>query len=180
MKVAVLIWIAAQSLAFSGARLDRGNWRYTSAYDAIRIVLADTAGWLLGALAIFFLLGPWGIPRSVYILDWLLSCLLVMGGRLVVRVFVTTKRASRGATGEWTRTLIYGAGSAGLALLWELQQNDSLMCNVIGLVDDDPSKAYLRLQGKRVLGTGADLAHLARKYDIKRVLIAIPPQTARR
>jgi FlaA1/EpsC-like NDP-sugar epimerase len=177
MKLAVLIWIVAQSVAFAGARLDRGNWRYTSAHDAVRIVVADTAGWIMGTLFIFYLLGPRGIPRSVYVLDWMLSCMLVLGGRLVVRVFVTTRRLPRGTEGEWTRTLIYGAGSAGLALLWELQQNDSLLCDVVGMIDDDSSKAYLRLQGKRVLGTGADLAHLARKYDIKRVLIAIPSAT---
>jgi FlaA1/EpsC-like NDP-sugar epimerase len=112
----------------------------------------------------------------VYILDWLISCFLTLGGRLAVSSIVTAKSRNR-VDGEQTRTLIYGAGSAGLALLWELQLNDALMCDVIGLVDDDPSKAYLRLQGKRVLGTGEDLAVLARKHEVKRVLIAIPSAT---
>jgi FlaA1/EpsC-like NDP-sugar epimerase len=177
MEAALGIWVAAQSAAFIGARVDRENWRYTSAYDAVRIILANSVGSMLGAVIIFVLLGPWGIPRSAYILDWLLSCLFVLGGRLAVRVFVTTQRLPRGTESDRIRTLIYGAGSAGLALLWELQGNDSLMCDVIGLIDDDPSKAYLRLQGKRVLGTGEDLAALARKHDIKRVLIAIPSAT---
>jgi len=177
MEAAVLIWVLAQSAAFIGGKVDQGNWRYTSAYDAVRIVLADSAGSTLGGLILFLLFGPRGIPRSAYILDWLLSCLLVLGGRLAVRVFVTTQRSPRGAQSERTRTLIYGAGSAGLALLWELQLNDSLMCDVVGFIDDDPSKAYLRLQGKQVLGTGEELAALARKHAVKRVLIAIPSAT---
>jgi len=48
------------------------------------------------------------------------------------------------------------------------------MCDVVGLIDDDPSKAHLILQGKRVLGQGASLAAMVRKYAVKRILIAIP------
>jgi FlaA1/EpsC-like NDP-sugar epimerase len=81
------------------------------------------------------------------------------------------------ADGELTRTLIYGAGAAGLALMWELRRNETLKCDVIGLIDDDPYKASLNLQGKRVLGTGKSLGALVRKHDIKRVLIAIPSAT---
>lgn len=44
MEVALCVWIVAKSAAFVVAKLDRGNWRYTSAYDAVRIVLASLAG----------------------------------------------------------------------------------------------------------------------------------------
>jgi FlaA1/EpsC-like NDP-sugar epimerase len=177
MEVALCIWVVAMSAAFIAFKLDRGNWRYTSAYDAVRIVLANSAGSILGGSVIFLLLGPWGIPRSVYVLDWMLSCLLTLGGRLLARVLVTHRMLQRKTEGDRTRVFIYGVGSAGLALLWELQQNESLMYDVIGLIDDDPSKAHLILQGIRVLGTGEDLAALARKHAIKRVLIAIPSAT---
>jgi FlaA1/EpsC-like NDP-sugar epimerase len=50
----------------------------------------------------------------------------------MVRVLFTTHRYPRGTESDRARTLIYGAGSAGLTLLWELQQNDSLICDVIG------------------------------------------------
>src|ERR1019366_6240717 len=103
---------------------------------------------------------------------WLPSCLLTLGGRLVVRVVKTTRK-SRRLEGDQTRTLIYGAGSAGLALLWEFRQNSSLMCDVVGLIDDDPSKAHLILQGKRVLGSGESLGEVVRRHHVKRVLIAI-------
>jgi FlaA1/EpsC-like NDP-sugar epimerase len=174
MEAALCIWLAAKSAAFIAAKLDRGGWRYTSAYDAVRIVAANSAGSILSGSVILLLLKPWGIPRSVYVLDWLLSCLMTLGGRLVVRVLFTTHRYLRGAEGDRTRILIYGAGSAGLALLWELQQNGSLMFDVIGLIDDDPLKARLIMLGKRVLGTGADLGALVREHAVEKVLIAIP------
>ena len=125
---------------------------------------------------IVIVMGPWGIPRSVYILEWIISCFLLLGGRLVIRA-VATAKSTRWADGEGIRTLIYGAGAAGLQLLWELRQNRSLMCDVVGLIDDDPSKVGLILDGKRVLGTGEALKALAKKHAAKRVLIAIPSAT---
>ena len=177
MEVALCVWVAVKLGAFIGGKLDRGGWRYTSAHDAVRIVLVNSAGSILGGSVILLLLGPWGIPRSVFILDWLLSCLFTLGGRLMVRELFTTRRFKRGTEGDRTRTLIYGAGSAGLALLWELQQNNSLICDVIGIVDDDPRKVGLVLDGKRVMGMGNALEALVQKHNIKRVLIAIPSAT---
>lgn len=174
MVVALGIWITAKSAAFIAAKLDCGGWRYTSAQDAVRIVLANSAGSMIGGSAVLFLLGPWGIPRSVFILDWMLSCLLTLGSRLVVRVLFTTHRYPRGSEGERTRILIYGAGGAGVALLREIQQNDALLFDVIGLIDDDPSKCRLILLGKRVLGAGGDLGALVREHGIEKVFIAIP------
>jgi FlaA1/EpsC-like NDP-sugar epimerase len=176
MEMALCIWAAAKSASFIVGAVNRGSWRHTSVYDATRLVLANSAGSILGGLVIFLLLGPWGIPRSVYILDWLISCLLTLGGRLAVRAVVTARSRSR-VDGERTRTLIYGAGDAGLALLRELRQNRTLMCDVIGIVDDDPSKVGLVLDGKRVMGTGKALEALVQKHAIKRVLIAIPSAT---
>ena len=176
MKVALCIWVVAKSVIFAVSKLNKGNWRYTSALDAVRVVWANTAASILGGLTILLVLGLRGIPRSVYILDWLLSCLLTLGCRLVTRVVITTHN-SRRPKGKLTRTLIYGAGTAGLALLWELRQNQSLMCDVVGFIDDDPSKMHLILQGKRVLGTGEDLGAVVRKYVVERVLIAIPSAT---
>jgi FlaA1/EpsC-like NDP-sugar epimerase len=176
MWVALCIWAAAKSASFMVCAVGRGSWRRTSHHDAVRIILANSAGSILGGIILFQLIGPWGIPRSVYILDWLLSCLLTLGGRLAVRVVLALNSRSRVA-GERTRTLIYGAGAAGLALLWELRQNQALMSDVIGIVDDDPSKVGLVLDGKRVMGTGEALEALVQKHAIKRVLIAIPSAT---
>ena len=176
MKMALCIWAVAKAIAFIAAKLDRGSWRHTSAYDAVRVILANSAGSILGGLVILLLPQSLGIPRSVYVLDWLVSCLLTLGGRLAVRVALTTMRLQR-AVGARSRTLIYGAGTAGLALLWELRQNVSLKCDVVGLIDDDPSKRHLILQGKPVLGNGDALAELVRRHAIQRVLIAIPSAT---
>ena len=174
--IALCIWVAAKTIAFAVGGVNQGYWQHTSIYDAARLAVANSAGSVLGGLAILLLLGPWGIPRSVYILEWIISCFLILGGRLVIRAAATAKN-NRRARGEGTRTLIYGAGAAGMQMLWELRQNRTLMCDVVGLIDDDPSKVGLMLDGKRVLGTGEALGKLAKKYAAESVLIAIPSAT---
>jgi FlaA1/EpsC-like NDP-sugar epimerase len=176
MWMALCIWAVAKSACFFVGAVNRESWRHTSVHDAERIFLAVLAGSILGGLVIFHVVGQWGIPRSVYIRDWLISCLLTMGGRLAVRVVATASSRSR-VEGDRKRTLIYGAGDAGMALLRELRQNHTLMCDVIGFIDDDPGKAQLVLEGKRVMGTGKALKALVQKHIIQRVLIAIPSAT---
>ena len=176
VEVAVGIWAAAKTLAFIIGAVHQEHWRHTSIYEAERIIFANTAGSIVGGTAIFFALGKWGIPRSVYVLEWIVSCFLILGLRLTARVISTTLKA-RQTGGEKTKTLIYGAGSAGLSLLWELRQNQSLKFDVVGLIDDNPQTVGLNFDGKRVLGTGEELADLARKHGVKRILIAIPSAT---
>jgi FlaA1/EpsC-like NDP-sugar epimerase len=75
------------------------------------------------------------------------------------------------------RTLIYGAGAAGVMLLRESRSNLSLNYSIVGFIDDDLTKSRMRIQGVPVLGAGAKLAFLAAKHDIHQVLIALPSAT---
>jgi FlaA1/EpsC-like NDP-sugar epimerase len=79
--------------------------------------------------------------------------------------------------GAGKRTLIYGAGIAGQALLREIRSNSQLVFHVCGFLDDDIHKHSLSIHGVRVLGTGEDLADLAVAHVIAEVLIAIPSAT---
>jgi FlaA1/EpsC-like NDP-sugar epimerase len=176
MEIAVCIWAVAKSMAFLVCSVRWGHWRYTSAADVVRIVLANSLGSLLGGAAIFGLLGLGSVPRSIYILDWLVSCLLALSARLAIRLAVTVRKADR-VGDKHTRVLIYGAGAAGLALMRELKQNQSLKYEVAGLIDDDPRKGDLVYQGKRVLGTGETLSKWIEKRRVTRVLIALPSAT---
>jgi FlaA1/EpsC-like NDP-sugar epimerase len=174
--ISTCIWAILQSSAFLLCRVRWDHWRHTSTYDAARVLLASTVGASASTLAISLLPASSGIPRSIYVLEWMMACLLTLGGRVATRVALTMKLLHR-AEGNMTRTLIYGAGSAGSGLVLELRQNETLKCDVVGLIDDDPCKANLNLHGKNVLGTGNGLGALVRKYKIQKILIAIPSAT---
>src|SRR5208283_301161 len=59
MEVALGIWVVAKSVAFIAGKLTRGNWRYTSTYDAVRVVVANSVGSILGGFVLFAMLGSW-------------------------------------------------------------------------------------------------------------------------
>jgi FlaA1/EpsC-like NDP-sugar epimerase len=176
MGEAILIWAVAKTAAFFFGAVNSGYWRYTSLDEAVRIGLANSAGSLVGGVLIVLAVRP-GIPRSIYILEWLTSCAFTLGTRCAVRLAKTARRENGKSDGEWTRTLIYGAGTAGLALARELRENPSLKSELVGLIDDDRHKVGLTFHGTRVLGTGEALGALAKKYEIEQVLIAIPSAT---
>jgi FlaA1/EpsC-like NDP-sugar epimerase len=175
MREAIFIWAVAKSAAFFFGAVNTGYWRYTSLDEAVRIGLANSAGSMVGGVIIVLAVHP-GIPRSIYILEWLTSCALTLGTRFAVRLAMTA-RSSEKSDGDRTRTLIYGAGTAGLALARELRENHSLKSELVGLIDDDARKVGLTFHRTRVLGTGEALGALAKKYEIEQVLIAIPSAT---
>lgn len=174
--ISLCVWVATKTCTFIVCGVNRSRWQKASLYDAQRIAFANTAGSLLASFAIIGILGPQAIPRSIYVLEWIISCFLVSGMRVAVRA-IATARTTRWADGEGTKTLIYGAGTAGLQLLRELRENRSLMCEVVGFVDDDPRKLGLILDDKRVLGTGEALERVISKHGAERLLIAIPSAT---
>jgi FlaA1/EpsC-like NDP-sugar epimerase len=122
------------------------------------------------ALIVYF--GPTGFPKSIYLLDLVLSVLISAAQRVV---FVLLREYwSSAARAHAKKTLIYGAGRAGLALLLEIRNNASLGYNVVGFVDDDPKKKGLTLAGVTVLGAGSSLGWLPKSLKVEEVLVAIP------
>ena len=163
MRDAIFIWAVAKSAAFFFGAVNTGYWRYTSLDEAVRIGLANSAGSMVGSVIIVLAVHP-GIPRSIYILEWLTSCSFDLGHSICGPVSHDRQKGQREERdGDWTRTLIYGAGTAGLALARELRENHSLKSELVGLIDDDTRKVGLTFHGTRVLGTGEALGALASK-----------------
>jgi FlaA1/EpsC-like NDP-sugar epimerase len=165
------IWIPVKLLVFGLTGLDRGWGRFASVHDAVRIGLGNFGASAFSVMLIG-VLAPRGFPRSIYLLDLMLCFLATAGVRVAIRVALEGRQKGAG-----TRTLVYGAGSAGDLLVREIRTNPRLPYRVAGLVDDSPGKRGLRIQGLRVLGTGEGLAAIVRKHGIEQVLIAIPSAT---
>jgi FlaA1/EpsC-like NDP-sugar epimerase len=168
------VWVPVKVLVFHFLKLDRGWWRYASIRDVIRIAIANIAGSALGFLALLWL-SPAGFPRSIYVLDFLLCFGMTAGARLIVRTaFEFSRMPNLGTT---KRTLIYGAGDAGVTLLREIHHNPALSYEVIGFIDDDPAKAGHFIHRAKVFGDSAALPSVVASQTIEMVLIALPSAT---
>ena len=161
-------------------RLHRWSFRFSSLADGARVGLSGLVGTCL-FLATFYLVRHPGPPRSVVILELLLTTLFMALLRFSPRlagIYATDWALSR--SDGALRTLIVGAGSAGEMLLRDLQRSRLHNFQVVGLVDDDPNKRRMIVSGRTVLGGIEDLPVLARRHQVSQILIAIPLLHGRR
>jgi FlaA1/EpsC-like NDP-sugar epimerase len=78
---------------------------------------------------------------------------------------------------EEKRTLIYGAGDAGITLLREIRNNPRLAYRICGFLDDRRDKKGALIGNIVVLGGGDEVKSLVAKHNIAMILIAIPSAT---
>ena len=124
---------------------------------------------------VFALIQPYdyGLPRSVIVLDLILSCVLLGGARLARRTIAERPdRAARQRRGR--DVLVIGAGSGGQMVVRELQLNPKLGARAVGFLDDDPSKRSMRAAGVKVLGTTDQIDAVLDRLKPDEVVIAIP------
>ena len=120
---------------------------------------------------IFFLTQP-VFSRGVAVALPAMAFILMAAGRWVFRATVTDP-ILRNARKSETRALIYGAGDIGHQVANLVDKADEPPYAIVGFVDDDPGKRYLRVRGHRVLGRGRDLVKVAESRDIDVVILAI-------
>ncbi len=145
-------------------------WRYTGFRDLLRIAASSLAASLVAGPFLRLAEGP-AFPRSVPILDFVLSLALLAGAHVFAKVVCEQRGMSHHAC---KRVAVYGAGSAGWTLVSEIQGNPQIGYEVVGFFDDDPAKLGLRLQGVKVLGGRLTLKTEVKARRIDLVLVALP------
>lgn len=176
----VLIWLVPLKLAvFFAFGLYRGMWRYTSVRDFWLIMQATVVSSLLATFIMIYLNRFEGYSRAVFIIDGILTFLLVGGLRMVIRSYFAIYSGSRNDPNSLIKThfknvLIIGAGDAGEKILREIKENYQLHYKVIGFIDDDPVKKGKSIHGIPVLGNVDNLADILDDEEVQEILVAVP------
>ena len=147
-------------------------WRYIGLRDLQRLLIAH--GILIGIGLFLSIMLSLNMPRSYYCLGFLLaaggSAALHISYRFLVQLRTTLRsRPSRAAE----RIMIIGAGSAAQSLMREFAAKPDLHGQVICLIDDNPGKQRMFLDGVRVVGDRTAIPAAAKKYSIDRIVYAI-------
>jgi len=158
-------------------QLTRQHYRLIGFRDALRITLATGTLLVVGAFATI-------LARefhSIFDIETALASALTTGGLWLalrgvlraqherIRVFTDVPEGTIPH-----RTLIVGAGRAGLLITEELKRHPELGIHIVGFVDDALEKQGIRIQGTRVLGPSRILRQLIREHGITQVVLAIP------
>jgi FlaA1/EpsC-like NDP-sugar epimerase len=149
-------------------------WRYVSTRDMWGAARGVAVGSLIAYTTVYFTspVNNVRLPRSIAVMDLLLTLAFVAGTRLLARSII--ERPPSGLVARGKEVLIVGAGDAAQLVIRELQRNRALGSTPIGLIDDDPRKKNLRVHGIRVLGTIDQLGHILADNAPDELLIAIP------
>ncbi|EME3480573.1 polysaccharide biosynthesis protein [Enterococcus faecium] len=147
--------------------------RYTNLREMIAIFGSLSASAASSIIVLLFINKQYSLRLVIF--AYLLSLLLIIGSRLIWRIYIETKNMRYLSTDSAKNTLIVGAGEGGRILYNSfLGSKTAQDIHVVGFVDDDPNKRNTYLSGKKVLGALKDIPVLIEKYDIQMVTIAIP------
>ena len=180
--IAVSLLIKIPIYYFFG--LYRRLWGYASTKELRLILVAVTSASVLVSIIMILLLtfkAFNGFPRSVLIIDWLLSIFLIGGTRFTIRLVAdnisTVSSATRSKQAK--RALIIGAGDAGALVVRELQKNPDLNLIPVGFLDDNPVKMKQQIHGIPVVGTLSEIGKILEHRKIDEVVIAIPSSSGK-
>ncbi len=144
-----------------------GLYRAVLRYVGFKVLWTVSLGVLLSTMSLvmlaFFMEVP--LPRTVSVIYFAFSVLLVGGARLFFRALVVRGKQQRVAV------LIYGAGSSGRQLQLALNQGQEYL--PVAFVDDDPALVKAVIQGINVYSADA-IEKLIENFDIKKILLAMP------
>lgn len=144
--------------------------RYTGLefLSAIAKATALSSGiWILCS----FQLGVWPVSKTALLIDALLTLVLVVAARLLIRYSITSIHRHRPDGLPLEYVLVYGAGSAGVQLVETLKHEPGY--RVVAFVDDNPELHKQVLRGYRIYSP-QQVGALINDEDITTLVMAMP------
>ncbi len=183
------------------------DWRGFAIAAALAIVLQLAVGFLLGPYAIGHMRGsfeeivdlaktvavttaalclpvfialPILVPKSVPLIAGPFALVAMLGLRLLVRSWKTRNPVGvdPSASEDAQRVVVFGAGEGGRQLVRAMVRDRTRTYVPVAIIDDDPRKQRLTVEGVRVRGTRDSLEQVADEYGAALLAIAMPSADA--
>ncbi len=172
MLVYSAVSLVIKALTMTFTRIQRRSWYTVEIWDLT--ALARSIGIVtLALMALSFVLQP-GVPRSIPLIDGMVSVLLLIALYVTVMLTLDWRQNRRMSNGNTRRVLIVGAGETGMMITREMLHHRSTGLVPVGFLDDDEEKQADRYFSLPILGPIEFLPTVVRAYHIDEVLIAIP------
>ncbi|MBI5141393.1 MAG: polysaccharide biosynthesis protein [Nitrospirae bacterium] len=174
------IFVSLKIMVFAFFRVYRMSWSYFGMYELWEIVKALSLSLFMLAGLSFIMQGAGlflGVPRSVYLIDYGCSLLLVAGLRMSKRFYLHVIKGANAVTGK--RMLVIGAGNAGEQIVRDMKRNRDSGYRPVAFIDDDLRKTGIYIHGVRVCGDRNRIQDVINQHDVEMALIAMPSAPSR-
>jgi FlaA1/EpsC-like NDP-sugar epimerase len=173
MPVIMVLRLFANSVCGVYRRL----WRYTGLTETVELAVSTLS--VTTVLMIFRALGKLPVDGQqlsygIILTEPAVVFLLMCAARVARRMQTEHQQRRHWRQPVKRRALVVGAGDAGQMVVRELAQRPDVGVDVVGYIDDDPTKVKKRIGALTVFGTTAELERLCEDLFIDQVIIAIP------
>ncbi|BCJ54232.1 dTDP-glucose 4,6-dehydratase [Actinoplanes sp. NBRC 14428] len=150
--------------------LYRGRYGFGT-FEEVRAVFTTALAVVLVLFAIDLALPSRPVPLSAALVGGPIALIVMFAVRYVRRL--QHERRLRPDAQQATPALLFGAGAAGQRLLRSLMQDPNSQYVPVGLIDDDPRKRHLRVNGIAVKGDRNDLRSVLAATGARVVIFAV-------
>lgn len=152
-------------------------WEYASVSELISVVKAVTSSIVVTLILVSLITGANPFLR-LYFITWMMHLLLIGGSRLFWRVY---RKYFIENSGEKKPTLVVGAGQGGSMLIRQMLRSNNMGMEPVLAVDDDVNKQKITIMERvKVQGYIKDIPELVKKFQINKIIIAIPTLNQKR
>ncbi|WP_424960676.1 polysaccharide biosynthesis protein [Macrococcus bovicus] len=149
-------------------------WQYASIREVVNVFYSVSFSILtsmVGVVLFFRLLHyNFDMPVSLFFIAWLIELVFIGGLRLVGRIMYLDRMDHT----DNERVLIFGAGRGGAILARQMNHVQRMKMTPVVFLDDDPDKHKRVINGVKVVGDRTKLEETIQKYNIDKVVIAMP------
>lgn len=152
-------------------------WEYASISELLSVVKAVTSSIVVTIIIVSLVTGDNPFLR-LYFITWMMHLLLIGGSRLFWRVY---RKYFIENSVEKKPTLVVGAGQGGSMLIRQMLRSNDMRMEPVLAVDDDINKQRITITERvKVQGYIKDIPELVKKFQIKKIIIAIPTLSQKR
>ena len=179
LPLVIALSLCTKVAVFGAQRLYSLSWSHVGLEDMVAVFRGVTLGSAVFSAVVFALRYTQflaGFPRSVLLIDYIITLLAIGALRLGLRIYECVthpyRRPGRAA-------LIVGAGPAGEQIARSLRYQPGSGYVPVGFISDDAAKHGKVIHGLPVLGDWRSLSDLVRRHHVEAVLIAMQSGTSR-
>jgi FlaA1/EpsC-like NDP-sugar epimerase len=182
LLVASLVVSGIKFFLFSWLRVDVRWSRFVTFHDLVTLAQAVTLSSFLILLTGYLAIPALQAPRSVFLMDWAITLLVVGAIRSLARL-IQERELPLLKFQRTSPVIIVGANESGETLLRAIRRNNNLSHRVVGFCANDASLLGAQVAGVPVLGMASETCQIAKAHQVSEVLIMsgeLSGQTVRR